>query len=403
LLVSFALFGQSINDCSGALVVCGNSGYQDIAVSGFGIQELNGSNTCDSEENQSIWFKLIIKTGGTLGFTLTPGSNDINEDFDFFVFGPNVDCSNIGMAIRCSTTNPLAAVQGNNLTGMNGTETDTSEGPGAAGNSFVQWLNVSAGDAYYLVIDRPIGSSNFSLEWTGTASFNEQPSFQHTTPNALDLEVCDTDDLADGLTTFDLTENKNLALGTQTGINTSYHIANSDAITGENPILNPEIFQNTSNPQQLFMRLTNESTACYKTASFWISTNDLPQINTFSMAAHCDDGSSDTDGVSSFDLSSLTNDILGAQSPTDFSVTFHQSQAEADDYIGYPTGIINTSAYQNSPNNPIGTIQTETLFVRILNNSTNCINTEAFDLVVNPLPVIKNPLVKVEQCDLNVF
>ncbi|MGK4569065.1 hypothetical protein [Flavobacterium sp. 3HN19-14] len=30
-----------------------------------------------------------------------------------------------------------------------------------------------AGESYYMVVDRPVGFSNFSIEWTGTATFNE--------------------------------------------------------------------------------------------------------------------------------------------------------------------------------------------------------------------------------------
>ena len=130
LLNSILIFSQ--NDCSDAIVVCGNDGYQNLTAIGVGIQELNGSNTCGSEENNSLWFKVTINTAGNLGFTLTPTdelgntNTDLVVDFDFFLFGPNVDCGNIGQAIRCSTTNPLAAGSSSNLTGMNTTETDTA-------------------------------------------------------------------------------------------------------------------------------------------------------------------------------------------------------------------------------------------------------------------------------------
>src|SRR5690606_3477374 len=107
-------------------------------------------------------------------------------------FGPNVSCGNIGQAIRCSTTNPEAAGQNNNFTGMNQTETDVSEGPGPNGNSFVQWLNVNAGETYFIVIDRPVGNSPFRLTWTGTAEFAEPPVNQTTDIDALNLESCDT-------------------------------------------------------------------------------------------------------------------------------------------------------------------------------------------------------------------
>lgn len=113
LLFSFTnAFSQ--NDCSDALIVCGNTGFEGLNASGAGTQELNGSNTCSGSESNSIWLKININQGGTLGFNLTPESTDIVVDFDFFIFGPNVTCGNIGQAIRCSTTNPQAAGSANN-------------------------------------------------------------------------------------------------------------------------------------------------------------------------------------------------------------------------------------------------------------------------------------------------
>ena len=198
LLNSILIFSQ--NDCSDAIEVCGNGGYQDLTAIGVGIQELNGSNTCSSQENNSLWFKASINTAGNLGFTLTPTfadgttNTDLSVDFDFFLFGPNVDCGNIGQAIRCSTTNPVAAGSSSNLTGMNTTETDTAEGPGPGGNNFVSDIDVLAGESYFLVIDRPIGTSNFKIDWIGSATFNDPPT---ATPPSIgevyDQIVCDTD------------------------------------------------------------------------------------------------------------------------------------------------------------------------------------------------------------------
>jgi len=56
------------------------------------------------------------------------------------------------------------------------TSTETSEGPGANGDSFVSDIDVLAGESYFIVIDRPVGNSPFSLEWTGTATFPDNPS-----------------------------------------------------------------------------------------------------------------------------------------------------------------------------------------------------------------------------------
>lgn len=192
-VVSFSevsrLYAQ--NDCTDAIVVCGNSGYENLEVSGAGIQELNGNNSCGSQENNSIWFDITVVSDGTLAFTLTPESAAITEDYDFFIYGPNVDCNNLGESIRCSTTNPQNAGLSSNLTGLSTTETDTSEGPGPDGNSFVSAIEVSSGDRFFLVVDRPIGSSNFSLEWTGTATF-DNPPVNIVTPGGADISACDT-------------------------------------------------------------------------------------------------------------------------------------------------------------------------------------------------------------------
>ena len=84
LLLSFSVHTQ--NDCIDALIVCGNTGFEGLNATGVGVQELDNSNTCSSMETNSLWMRLSINTGGTLGFVLTPESPNISIDFDFFVF-----------------------------------------------------------------------------------------------------------------------------------------------------------------------------------------------------------------------------------------------------------------------------------------------------------------------------
>ena len=381
-LNSFFIFSQ--NDCSDAIVVCGNSGYQDLTVTGFGVQELSNSNVCSSQENNSIWFKLTINTSGTLGFTLTPTSNSINEDFDFFVFGPNVSCGNIGQAIRCSTTNPLAAGQGNNLTGMNGTETDTSEGPGAAGNSFVQWLDVVAGESYFLVIDRPIGTSNFSIDWTGTATFNQQPTFTNPTPETLNIEQCDTDNVLDNISTFDLTVNDNIAIGTQNNVEITYHTSNNDAILGNNKITTPQAFQNTTNPQIIYVRLTNIVTQCYSVAEFSLTVSASIPLGTPVTLTGCD---SNNNGMYTFDLS-LNNSLIS----TDPNVVFSYFPTEVD-------ALSNTIANQLNVNyTNVNGYTPETIWVRVENPTTGCYSVTSFNIQVYNSPET-TPVTDILQCD----
>ena len=86
LICFFSVTIHSQNDCIKSITVCGNTGFQGLTATGIGVQELNGNNTCQSSENNSIWLRLPIGSAGTLGFTLTPSSTNIGVDFDFFVF-----------------------------------------------------------------------------------------------------------------------------------------------------------------------------------------------------------------------------------------------------------------------------------------------------------------------------
>lgn len=270
----FFVTGYSQNDCIDAIIICGNSNYKNLSASGAGVQELSSNNSCNSMEHNSLWLELPIKTGGNLGFKLIPDNTSITVDFDFFIFGPNQDCSSLGHAIRCSTTNPAAAGSSNNHTGMNSSETDISEGPGPDGNNFVKWLNVQAGDKYYLVIDRPIGSSDFSIEWTGTAEFYDIPVID---PNlSLNQEKCDDDGIEDQSVVFDLTENNTALIANQAHVVLSFHESLNDAIVGDNPIVNPQNYSNKGNPQIIHFRMTNTETGCYNTGNFLIEVGDKP-------------------------------------------------------------------------------------------------------------------------------
>lgn len=263
------LHSQQSNDCLGSVTVCGNSNV-DSNVSGSGTQEISYLNSCGSQEHNSLWLKVTPITSGTLGFTLKPNSSNINEDYDFFVFGPNRPCNNLGMAIRCSTTNPSQAGLTSNHTGMNGTETDATEGPSASGNSFVKWLDVNAGDTYYIAIDRPIGTSSFTLEWTGTAEFASSPSDQSSSEKPSDITTCDIiAPYSDGISSFNLETNESAILGTQSGISLTYHTSIADANQKLNPLSSPYINEDNGKVvSTIYVRMTNTTTECFEITSF---------------------------------------------------------------------------------------------------------------------------------------
>jgi len=368
----------SQNDCVNALIACGNSDYTGLNASGVGVQELSGSNTCGSQENNSIWLRISINTGGTLGFTLRPESRSILEDFDFFVFGPNATCSNIGMAIRCSTTNPDAAGASNNFTGMNATETDTSEGPGDQGSSFVRWLTVNSGDTYFLVIDRPVGNSNFSITWTGTATFNESPVSQIPTGATMNLKNCVND--------FNLELNTPIMIGSQTNVAVTYHRSQNDGLTADNAITNTANFQSTQNPQRLYARITNTFTGCSTVEDFTIIIDNPITIPNTSFEL-CDDltDGDDQNGLATFDLNEVTNAIMQGQNMTGLAVSYFSSSTNA--LIDFSPFLVNFS--NSIPNQ-------ESIFIKV-SNTNGCSDVKEIFLTVKPVPAKVNA--SLTQCD----
>ena len=386
LLFFFSNIFYAQNDCKDAIVVCGNTGFKGLNATGSGeIVEYDPSDkSCFAQENNSIWLKLSIKTSGTLGFILTPENMNINVDFDFVVFGPTATCSSLGKSIRCSTTNPQAAKLQNNTTGMTEQHLDLAEGPGSNGDSFVQWLSVNAGEIYFIAIDRFSGDSNFSLEWLGTATFDDPPSLNIPTSNAIDLEESDFSGDENPIVSFDLSKNTPTIIGSQTDVTVTYHTSSNDAIINSNAIENPADFKNTTNPQTIYTRITNNKTNCYNWTSFNLIISDKLTIKN-TIYEICDDSDADAfDGKAKFDLNQVTTSILGNQNIPDLSFKYYLSENDAINNIN----VLSNDFYNTTPDQ-------QSIFIKVSNNKSSII--KEIKLVVNHLPKINN--VVLVQCD----
>ena len=157
-----------------------------------------------------------------------------------------------------------------------------------------------------------------------------------TTPS--DLDVCD-DATPDGITQIDLTQKNAEISSGQSNLIITYHFTQNEADTGTNPLASP--YTNTNPTEQLFVRTTHSITGCYNTTTLTVNVLNSPVINPgpFYLDA-CDQ---DHDGYATFDLTSITNDVIGGL--TGVSVTFHLTQNDAD------TGtnpIVNPTNYANT-------------------------------------------------------
>lgn len=208
---------------------------------------------------------------------------------------------------------------------------------------------------------------------------------------ANDLEVCDDD--TDGSALNGIVQNIDLdsripeILGTldPTIHEVSFHSSQSDAEGGIDPIVSP--FTNTTPfNQTIYIQLLNTNTNCFNTDSFELIINPEPDIQILPDQSFCDD---DLDGIlSGIDLESLIPSILGTLDPNAYTVSFHASLLEAE-----------------NGDNPIASPFTNTIaneqqvFIRVINNTTGCVNTRtSFNIVILPLPIVNSPS-DLELCD----
>ncbi|TVZ55467.1 gliding motility-associated-like protein [Lutibacter sp. Hel_I_33_5] len=203
------------------------------------------------------------------------------------------------------------------------------------------------------------------------------------------IELCDTD--IDGFVdAFNLESQTNTILGNQDPNNftVTYHLNFQDADTGNNSLSSP--FTNTTKDQQtIYVRVKNNTSNCViATTSFNVIVNPLPVLSTINNIEVCDD---DTDGfVDVFNLESQTPILLSGQNASNFTVTYHLSQSNAN------TG---TNALSSPFKNLIKDRQT--IYARVTNKLNNCFNNvTSFDIIVNPLPIV-NQLNDIEICDNN--
>ena len=222
------------------------------------------------------------------------------------------------------------------------------------------------------------------------------------------VNFCDID--SDGFNSFDLQNDiTSQILGAQSAsqFEVIYFLsqADADANNTANALTNPYTNPTPNSNQTIFVRIHNNGNpdACFDTTSFELNVNSLPTPTQPVDYEACDDivNGGDTDGFfNNFILSSKDNEILGSLSSTQYNVSYHTTLTGAQTDNSTDSLDKNT-AYRNTTTNE------QTIYVRVENRAnTNCFTVSEpgtsflpFKLVVNPLPVIVNPNVLIEQCE----
>ena len=242
---------------------------------------------------------------------------------------------------------------------------------------------------YSLVVNQVDDCGNISV-LEGEFSINVFDVPTANQPNNID--ECDTNN--DGFLTFDLKSLKDdEVLNGQSSIEYEvfYFKNQTDADANSNAIINPYTNRAAFSTDTIIARIHNiENTVCYDTKSFTIQVFESPNPpSTITVLKRCDDTSigTDTDGLIIFDLTQKETEILNGQSASNFTITYFTDSA-------YTTQITNPTAFQNT------TSGGQPIYVRITNNfNANCSTDISFELKVNPLPILLNTVVTLEQCD----
>lgn len=183
--------GNSVSDCSGAIVLCDDFySEENASLSAGSVIEFTG--ICNnSAEVSSVWYQFTVQQDGLLSFVLTP--NTAMDDYDWGLFdittggcagiqpfgtSPEVSCNSYGSFTMNGPTGISTALGG----------TGNSNGPGdLSGPPFNADLPVLAGTTYALVVMNWTNSlDGYSIDFSGsTASlYDEIPP----TPGTLEAD-----------------------------------------------------------------------------------------------------------------------------------------------------------------------------------------------------------------------
>jgi gliding motility-associated-like protein len=144
--------------------------------------------------------------------------------------------------------------------------------------------NVSANQIIFVRVENAEGCFSISEVTLDTVLIHE------TVANA--LEICDDPEkINDQTAYFDLTSmtmDVENALG-GTGYSLTYHTSIEEAQSGLNPIQDPTHFQNTTNPQTVYVRASDSGNGCAGTVEFAVEVLPVPEFNLPDYIAFCDD------------------------------------------------------------------------------------------------------------------
>ncbi|MFC4739793.1 T9SS type B sorting domain-containing protein, partial [Flavobacterium ponti] len=263
---------------------------------------------------------------------------------------------------------------------LNLADAQSGNNPIATPTAFVN--TIAAVQTIYAVVTSVDGCNSIT---TVTIRVEPLPT-PKTDPPA--LVACDDDQTMIGTEQFDLTTNITYIQDGYPNLTFEYYPTIADAVAGTNEILNPTTYEGSGT---IIIKVMNNRVDylgenCYQLVEQELIVNPLPVVVDTTYVI-CDD---DTDGFATFTLSDYDAQLLDPQSTADFTVTYYDTQANAQ--AGTSTGLL-SNTYTNGTN-------PELIYPRVVDNATGCVNALAEVTLVVKLRAIANPI---SQATLDMF
>lgn len=204
-------------------------------------------------------------------------------------------------------------------------------------------------------------------------------------PSGIEFKVCEDD--GDSFADFLLVENDQAILNGQTGKEVYYFENQIDATNGNlvNAIDKNTVYQNTSSPQTIYVRVENiTDSSCSATSSITIQVAPDPIYDPIIDYLVCDDDSND--GRNEFDLAAKAEEIKQT-SPDVLNISFHINPTDAN------------SNSNPLPSNYTNVTNPQSLYVRIESDDSLCFVVEELGINIIATPDITEVATPLIECD----
>lgn len=193
-----------------------------------------------------------------------------------------------------------------------------------------------------------------------------------TATNIRDVQRCD-DASNDGIFEFNFQTIFAAVQNNLTYVDVIFYVSEDDRTNAVNPIDITIPFSNTSNPQEIFITLTDDL-GCEDIDSFDLIVNPSVTPPNLGTLTYCDNND---DQITAIELSTFTPTIQGAN--TTYNVFYFATLLDANSFSNeITTPYINTS-------NP------QQIFYRFTNPATNCTAISSFFIEILPAPTVMQP------------